>query len=60
MKKPTIVKLGEKEYKEFQPCPCDCCPQHRPADICIYIEGDGVVCDDCQRARGIAHLNPNL
>lgn len=54
------ITLGGKEYKLFQPCPCDVCHDYRPAHICIYQDGQGVICDNCQRAQGIAHLNPNL
>lgn len=46
---PPII-FGDKSYKFFQPTPCDVCQDYRPAHICIYIDGSGIVCDQCQSA----------
>lgn len=56
----NTVKLGDTEYKLFEPTPCDTCCDYRPAHLCIYMQGVGIVCDNCQRKQGIAHLNPKL
>lgn len=46
--RPKSIWHGDKEYKKFQPCQCDVCHDYRPANICIYQQGIGVICDQCQ------------